>query len=45
MELRQSTNRSRLRRRLYHRLVDPVLVWLVPALLVVLAAYALAHRS
>jgi hypothetical protein len=44
VELRQDSSRSRLRRRLLQRLVEPVLVWLLPALLVVAAVYALADR-
>jgi hypothetical protein len=35
----------RLRRRLHRRLVDPLLVWLAPALLVIVAAHALAHSG
>jgi hypothetical protein len=44
VELRQTWHRSRVRRRIYHRFADTVLVWLLPAFLVVVAAYALAHH-
>ena len=45
MELRQTHLRPRLRRRIRHRLVGLVLVWLLPAWLVVALAYLVVKRS